>query len=90
MHILPDLDPFVRSRRPFDPNKPSGGEITCGNIGKLAEAAAENRAAIAKLEASVVALEKLATDGLAKTAGLQATIADEINKNSLRGREARG
>ncbi len=27
-----------------------------------------------------MALEKLATDGLAKTAGLQATIADEINK----------
>jgi hypothetical protein len=53
-----------------------------GAVKKLADAAAENRAALVKIEADVVALEAMVAKGLAKldAAGLRATIAPEINK----------
>jgi hypothetical protein len=43
MYEIKDSDPLLRSRR-FDPNRPSGSEITVGSISKLSAAAAELRA----------------------------------------------
>jgi hypothetical protein len=42
MYELPHDDPSLRSRR-FDADRPSGTELTLGNVQKLASAAAELR-----------------------------------------------
>lgn len=86
MYELSNDDPLVRSRRPFDPNRPSGSEITVGNIAKIAEAAAENRAALVKLEAEVAKLEAMVAEGLTKL-DARVLVADAINK--IRAEDAR-
>ena len=53
MHILPNSDPLVRSRRPF--NSVAGSELTVGNIAKIADSLAESRDTMAKLAADLAA-----------------------------------
>ena len=59
MYELPDSEPLVRSR-PF--NSVTGASITVGSIQKLAAAADDNRAALAKmaakLDADIAELER--------------------------------
>ena len=51
MHIISDDDPLVRPRRPY--NSVTGSELTLGAVKKLADAADENRTALAKLTADL-------------------------------------
>ena len=57
-----------------------------GNIGKLAEAAAKNRAALVKLEAGVAKLEAMVAEGLTKL-DARVLVADAIDK--IRAEDAR-
>ena len=50
MHILPDSDPLVRSRK-F--NSITGNEITCGNIARIADSLAESRETMTKIAADL-------------------------------------
>ena len=54
-------------RRQFDPNRPSGAELTLGSIGKISGAVAEARENIAKTEAAIRDLNRR-LDALEKTA----------------------
>jgi predicted secreted Zn-dependent protease len=40
-------------RRPFNPDRPTGNELTLGAVAKLSDAAAEARAAFAKFAADI-------------------------------------
>ena len=73
MHIVPDSDPLVRARRPFNPV--SGSSITVGTLSKIADAVAENYATMSKLAAK---LDETLADLSARIASVEAEVKVQI------------
>lgn len=92
MYELPHDDPLLRSRR-FDPDRPSGTELTLGNVQKLASAAAELRVETtdinerlakyrAAFDATIADIEKriAAVEATARTAIAEANRRDALRR----------